>query len=204
MRERILIAAAIVTSGWLGACSKPTSPDGQESGAKAEKGSRQIELAEPARQEGAVVSDLEAGRATERVLVQSRRGALKVRAAGGAAPAPDQAGVPATEHVHTLSMTTNSAPEPVLRLATAPAAPVFGVARAADGSELHPMPGNNWLPDAVSRGPTIIIRGGMGRPDDDCDELNPRGRRGGGAAVNRLAPPTMGSGGRTSFRGGIR
>lgn len=202
MRQRILIAAAIVTSGWLGACSKPTSSGGPEATATA--GSRQIELAEPARQDGAVVSDLEAGRATERVVVQSRKGALRVRAAGGTAPAADQAVAPAAEHVHALSVTTSSAPEPVLRLATAPAAPVFGVARAADGSEYHPMPGNSWVPDAVNRGPAIIIRGGMGRPDDDCDELNPRGRRGGGAAVNRLAPPAMGSGGRTSFRGGIR
>jgi hypothetical protein len=204
VRKRILIAAAIVTSGWLGACSKPTSSNGQESDAMAEKGARQIELADPASQDGAVVSDLEAGRATERTLVQTRKGRSTTPAARVGTPAVDQAVTPPTEHVHTLSMTTSSAPDPVLRLATAPAAPVFGVARAADGSELHPMPGNNWLPDAVNRGPTIIIRGGMGRPDDDCDELNPRGRRGGGAAVNRLAPPTTGSGGRTSFRGGIR
>jgi len=199
VRERILIAAAIVTTGWLGACSKPTSSGGE---AAATAGSRQIELAEPASQGSAVVSDLEAGRATEQVVVKSERGALRVRTAGAAAPATKPAVIPAEEHVHAVSVTTSSAPEPVLRLATAPSAPVFGVARAADGSEYHPMPGTSWVPDVVNRGPGIIIRGGMGRPDDDCDELNPRGRRGGGAAVNRLAPPAMGSGGRT--RGGIR
>ena len=57
MRERILIAATILTSGWLGACSKPTSSNGQDIGAKSEKSTRQIELVEPARPEGAVVSD---------------------------------------------------------------------------------------------------------------------------------------------------
>jgi hypothetical protein len=113
-----------------------------------------------------------------------------------------EAAVLPAEHVHTVSMTTTSAPEPVLRLAVAPRAPVFGVARAPDGSELIPVHQTSWVPD--TRGPAIIIRGGMGRPDDDCDELNPRGRRGGGAAVNRLAPPTAGSGGRISLRGGIR
>lgn len=202
MRERILIAAAIVTSGWLGACSKPTSPNSQELGAKAERGSRRIELAEPARAEGAVVSDLEAGRATERVVVQSKKRSTTARVARGAAPALDQAIMPATAHVHTLSMTTSPAPEAVLRLATAPAAPVFGVARAADGSG-QAAPENYVLPAAVNRGPGIIIRGGRGRLDDDCDEHNLRGRTG-GAAVNRLAPPTMGGNVRTSFRGGIR
>ena len=202
MRERILIAAAIVTSGWLGACSKPTNE--QEAGASPES-SRQIQLAEPARTDGAVVSDLEAGRVTEPVLVVSKRGTTTARAARRATPAPVQALVPET-HVHTMSTTMTPVPEPVLRLASAPTAPVFGVARAADGSgqaapENTTLPG--MLPGITNRGTGIIIRGGLGRIDDDCDEHNIRGRTG-GAAVNRLTPPIGGGNVRTSFRGGIR
>jgi len=201
VRERILIAATILTSGWLGACSKPTSSNGQDIGAKSEKSTRQIELVEPARPEGAVVSDLEAGRPTARLAVQSKRSATSPRVAREPAPTPEQAIVAEVAHVHTVSMTSSMALEPELRLATAPSAPVFGVARAADGSELPRIPENRWLPDPVNRGPAIIIRGGNGRPDDDCD-LIPRGHRI-GTAVNRLTPP-MGGSGRTSFRGGIR
>lgn len=202
MRERILIAAAIVTSGWLGACSKPTTE--QETPASSES-ARQIQLAEPARTDGAVVSDLEAGRVTEPVLVVSKRATTTARAARRAAPAPVQALVPET-HVHTMSTTMTPVPEPVLRLASAPAAPAFGVARAADGSgqaapESTALPG--MLPGITTRGTGIIIRGGMGRIDDDCDEHNLRGRTG-GTAVNRLTPPIGGGNVRTSFRGGIR
>lgn len=200
MRERILIAAAILTSGWLGACSKPTATDGQEVGAKSGNAARQIELAEPVRPEGAVVSDLEAGRPAGRLAIQPKRAAAGTRLAGAPAAAPPQEIVAEAAHVHTVSMTTSTAPEPVLRLATAPAAPVFGVARAADGSELPRIPETTWVPDRINRGPAIIIRGGNGRPDDDCD-LIPRGHRI-GSAVNRLTPP-MG-GGRVSTRGGIR
>ena len=196
MRERILIAAAILTSGWLGACSKPTSSDGKELGT----GTRRIELAEPARPEGAVVSDFEAGRPIGRVAVQPKRAAATTRVAPEPAPAAAPAIVAEVAHVHAVSMTSSAAPEPVLRLATAPSAPVFGVARAADGSALPSIPENRWLPDPVNRGPAIIIRGGNGRPDDDCD-LIPRGHRI-GSAVNRLTPPI--GGGRVSMRGGIR
>ena len=196
MRERILIPAAILTSGWLGACSKPTSSDGKELGT----GTRRIELAEPARPEGAVVSDLEAGRPIGRVAVQPKRAAATTRVAPEPAPAAAPAIVAEVAHVHAVSMTSSAAPEPVLRLATAPSAPVFGVARAADGSALPSIPENRWLPDPVNRGPAIIIRGGNGRPDDDCD-LIPRGHRI-GSAVNRLTPPI--GGGRVSTRGGIR
>jgi hypothetical protein len=208
VRERILIAAAIVTGCWLGACSKPTSPNGQQTEA-AEKGSRQIELADPGRPDGAVVSDLEAGRATERALVLSRRGAPAARATRAAASAEtvvgtaDQAVLPAPAPVHPMSMTTSSMPDAALRLATAPLAPV--PVREGDasvgGGESHPMSGGYPLPEAVNRGPTIILRGGRGGPDDDCDLRNQHGHRG-GAAVNRLAPPMGGS--RISFRGGIR
>lgn len=199
MRERILIAAAIVTSGWLGACSKPT-PNEQQAD------SRQIQLADPVRPEGAVVSDLEAGRVAAPVLVQSRRATQRAQVSREATPEPAPAIVPET-HVHTMSTTMTPVPEPVLRLASAPAAPVFGVARASDGSgqaapDNSQLPG--MLPGITSRGPGIMIRGGRGTLDDDCDEHNLRGRMG-GTAVNRLAPPMMGGGGgRFQLRGGIR
>lgn len=200
MRERILIAATILASGWLGACSKPTPSNGQETGATTGNAARQIELAEPARPEGAVVSDLEAGRPVGRLAVQPKRAAAGARVVREPAAAPQQAVVTEEPHVHAVSMTTSTAPEPVLRLATAPAAPVFGVARAADGSELPRIPETTWVPDRINRGPAIIIRGGNGRPDDDCD-LIPRGHRI-GSAVNRVTPPI--GGGRVSTRGGIR
>ena len=199
MRERILIAATILTSGWLGACSKPTSSNGQETGATSGSATRQIELAEPARPEGAVVSDLEAGRPAGRLAIQPKRAAATTKVVREPAAAPQPEIVAEEAHVHSVSMTTTTAPEPVLRLATAPAAPVFGVARAADGSELPRTPETTWVPDR-NRGPAIIIRGGNGRPDDDCD-LIPRGHRI-GSAVNRMTPPI--GGGRVSTRGGIR
>ena len=126
--------------------------------------------------DGAVVSDLEAGRVTEPVLVVSKRGTTTARAARRATPAPVQALVPET-HVHTMSTTIT--PEPVLRAgARTSGSGVRSGTRGGDGSgqaapENTTLPG--MLPGITNRGTGIIIRGGLGRIDDDCDEHNIRG-----------------------------
>jgi hypothetical protein len=118
-------------------------------------------------------------------------------------PEPEPAGhahavVAAVEPVQELSLTTTSPAEPQLHLAmaTAPAAPIFGAARPLEG------PGGAGDPRAIpnfgtGRGPVILIRGGRGGIDDDCDLHRPGVGR--PAAVNRMAPPLGGG-----FRGGIR
>lgn len=194
MRAPMTIAAAFITAGLLGACSKP-APDSAQTNAQA--GGRDIRLAETPRTEAPVASPLEAPGAARPDPAPAPARRIVVRESEPEPASHDHAAVTTDEPVQELSRTTTSSAEPQLRLAmaTAPAAPIFGAARPLEG------PGGANDPRAIpnfgtGRGP-IMIRGGRGGVDDDCDLHRPGFGR--PAAVNRVAPPLGGG-----FRGGIR
>ncbi len=204
MRARILIAAAVVTGGWLAACSKPSSQNGQNADPKS--GTRDILLAEAPRSEGAVVSDLEARNAPKSAPVRGVARKSVVRAAAPAEAGHDHAAMAAPALIQEMSRTVTATTDIPLRLAmaTAPAAPIFGAARPLNG-DAGGTGETRALPEFGGRGPVIILRGGRGGIDDDCDLHGPRARRP-GVAINRSAPSLGGGGyGRTGMsRGGIR
>ena len=190
MRAPTTIAAAFITAGLLGACSTP-APESE-----AQKRGRDLQLAETPRTEAPVASALEAPSAVRSAPAPAPARRVIVREPEPEPAGHDHAAVTTDAPVRELSVTTTSSAEPQLRLAmaTAPAAPIFGAARPLEG------PGGANDPRAIpnfgtGRGP-IMIRGGRGGLDDDCDLHRPGVGR--PAAVNRLAPPLGG------FRGGIR
>lgn len=200
MRARIPIAVAFITVGCLAACSKPASQSGQN--AHPSTSARDILLAEAPRTEGAVVSDLEARNAPRSAPVRGVARKSVVRAAAPAEAGHDHAAMAAPAPVQEMSRTVTATTDIPLRLAMAraPAAPIFGAARPLDGAG-----DTRALPEFGGRGPVIILRGGRGGIDDDCDLHGPRARRP-GVAINRTAP-SLGGGGtvRTGMlRGGIR
>jgi hypothetical protein len=199
VRERTFIAAALVTGIWAAACSKPGSEASRTLRQSAD--SARVNLVSTPAPDAPVVSNLEAGRdprlALPRPLVR-KPAELPVRGSGGATVAQAN-GEAAHAHaaaalVPTMRVTTTSlasvAPDvapSVLPLAAA----TGGHAIGSDGSE-GSSEGSARLPSVVSRGPAIIIRGGMGSARDDCDLHRRPGfgafGGGGGAAVNRMAP----------------
>lgn len=194
MRAPMTIATAFFAAGVLGACSKP-APESNRTDTQA--GGRDLQLAETPRTEAPVASALEAPSAARFAPAPAPARRVVVRE-----PEPEPAGqvhaaVTTEAPVQELSRTTIRSAEPQIRLAmaTAPAAPIFGAARPLEG------PGGANDPRAIpnfgtGRGP-IMIRGGRGGLDDDCDLHRPGFGR--PAAVNRMAPPLGGG-----FRGGIR
>ncbi len=193
MRVRILISAAVVTGGWLAACSKPASQTAQG-------GSRQIQLAEPSSPDSAVVSDLESHHALQPVLVRHTdharaepgQQAFQTRAAVVAAQVPEP---------HVMIMTASPGAEAPLAAgpSAAPEARATGFGGPIGhglGSFQLPPPEPQSLSGGGNRGPMILIRGGMGGIDDKCDTRT--GHRG-GIAINRLSPAFGGN-----PRGGIR
>ena len=178
MRLRILIAAVAVSGGWLGACSKPAP-----AGPLAAENARQIRLADPAPPDSAVVSSLEANQPLKAAPVRRITRAVQARSAPAA---PDRAAdlAPPAPHV----MSSMAEPAVVADLTPAPEARATGFGGAIGhglGSFHAPAPGPQTLAGGGSRGPGILIRGGMGGIDDKCDI---RGGHRGGTAVNRIAP----------------
>ena len=194
MITRIFVAA-VVTAGWVGACSRPVAD--QAGSAEA----RQIRLAEPATPDSAVVSDLEAPQALKPVLV--RRVTSPVPRSAPAEPVHDHVAAVAADVPHVMSSMERSA-EPVVELpglVAAPSAPVGTAPALIVGTQAvaASVPGD-YRPSVPtlggSRGPMILIRGGMGGVDDKCDL---RGQHRSGIAINRSAPAFGGY-----PRGGIR
>jgi len=214
VHPRVLMVAALTTGAWVGACSRPTSQNDQST---SNAGARQIELVNPPAS-GVLVSDLEARRAPTpaRSRTTERRTTQAVAAGqADATPSHDHAMMAATAVVPGVGRTTSSVIEAPMALAAAPlpmpapasATPTMLVADAF-GAGSGPSAGNDsesW-PGPVSRGPTIIIRGGMGSPVDDC-KIHGQGR-GPGLAINRITPSfgseVRGNSGGRFPRGGIR
>jgi hypothetical protein len=201
VRERTFIAAALATGLWAVACSKP---DSESSQAPDRKASETVNLVTPAAPEAPVVSSLEAGRdprlALPRPLVRKPaelpvrgNGTATVAHANGEASHAHAAAATAAL-VPTMQVTTTSLATVAPDITPAPlplaAAPNVGTAIGMDASSSD---GSTRFPAVGTRGPAIIIRGGMGGIRDDCD-LHRRpgfGAFGGGGpvAVNRIAPP---------------
>ena len=207
-----MLAAGLATVGWLAACSTPApSNDGAKKG-------RDIELIQSPETQAPSVSDLEAGR-----LPKARPPRpIERRLADEPAPSPQAEPTPiapVAAPVATPEM-TQVASQPV-------AGPQEEVVEVKDRGVLMsiPTPGDDY--PALGSGsfgmgahrPGIMIRGGRGGVDDDCDLDRPGAHGQHPMAINRLTPSTPGdqfgsggtsrvggrSGGMSGFpRGGIR
>jgi hypothetical protein len=186
--------AALVTGGWLAACSRPAEDTGPPA-ASGPSGDRDIRLVGPPAAEALPVSDLEAGRSPRLPRARpAQPSAEPFAAAAPAGPESPEAALPA-------------ASDPLE--AAVPAEPAVGESAAPAPGEFEPAPEvirapmpaawtggtgqlmggiGDDLPAAGRRGPAIILRGGRGGVDDDCDLHRPRGRGPGGIAINRNGP----------------
>lgn len=212
MNQHILMAAALSAGISLVACSRPSSQNDQTGSSTA---GRQIELAGAGSSEAPLASDLETRRAPRAARSPA---APRVVAAAATAGQPDAP--PTHDHVMgavavsvpQVGTTTSVVADPDRELARAPipSAPSilvstsFGAAGVSGGPSAGTEPD---LPGPINRAPTIIIRGGMGGPHDDCKVHGPGGAP--GLAINRITPGFGGgevrgnTGGRFP-RGGIR
>ena len=190
------ITGALIASVWVAACSSP-SPEPRGAAEKAEVSpTRDLQLADSPDPAGAVVSEIEANRAPPRARSPEAPRPTRVAKQPDAPPPV----VAALDQAPKLSATLASAEVPVT-LAAAPAAPemVETVHYTGAGSM---QTQDDWTePAPVSRvggGPRVIIRGGRGGVDDDCDLHRPGIRRMGGVAgaVHNLVPQFGGYRGR--------
>jgi len=204
MQRRTRIATVVMIGAWLGACSEPASRAAKDTASDRPGSARDVRLAEPPSQEAPIASDLEVGRPVTTIAAAMPRHVHS--------PLPVQAVVEATGVTPRVLPATEALAEPVLNAVALPESHTIYL--APTGEMVEPAPVNvAGGPSAGgepyighdyggSRGPSIIIRGGMGGIDDKCD-LRPRGF--GGIAINRTAPSLGGRNGRGGFtRGGIR
>lgn len=203
MQRPTRIATVVMIGAWLGACSEPASRAANDTAPNRPGSARDVRLAEPPSQEAPVASDLEVGRPVTMIVAAAPRqvhSPLPVPAMVEASAVVPRV-LPATELVE-LPMSAVALPEShTIYLAPTgemvEPSPVNAAAGPSAGGE--PYIGHDY---GGSRGPSIIIRGGMGGVDDKCD-LRPRGF--GGIAINRTTPPLGGRNTRGGFtRGGIR
>lgn len=202
MRTRTLIFTTLVAGGALAACSGP-------SGKSAAEADRHLLLAKPAAPDSGVVSDLEAGRRAKPAVAE-----VVVRSRGTAPKSANREAILSevlTPGGHDHAVVSEVVP---LRETAIPSLPTVEVTRAVEPAPESEGPalgtvwhghGNMAMPSSeagrIGGGPQIMIRGGRGGPDDDCDLRNVLHPRGGGAAVNRTTP-SFGGYGRS--RAGIR
>jgi hypothetical protein len=207
MHRSVLSVAALTAAMWAGACSSPT-PEPEQAGVGPD--TRKIELVTAPAAAAPHASDLEAGRASTPVptpVVEQRLARAPRQVSADARVSHDHIVAPAAVMVGSTSSTMldasttlATAPMPIRMLEPVAAAAVGGPSAADEPVHHHPEAG-------PGRGPTIIIRGGMGSIHDDC-KIHPGGR-GPGLAINRMAPSFGGGEIRGSNpgrfpRGGIR
>jgi hypothetical protein len=181
MRVRSILTAALL-AGISVACSKPAS-NTQTPDQSAQTDDRQIRLVDAPSPDAPVVSALEAGldsRLTQGHSTPQRTGHSRMVApAAGPEPAAAEAALPS------LAL-TERAPAAVLAPTTTVLPAARGLVPAVARGE-----GSSPAPSGGTRGPVILIRGGMGTADDDC-KLHPVASRGMGIAINNVAPPIPG------------
>ncbi len=201
MRVPAIIATGTTITLFLAACSAPspraTVPD------------RDLQLIEPPASEAKTVSDLEAGRPETRKLPEARKTPSRSRAVeperAPPLPAPIPRAVAAIEEPE-LKLEVVASTESPGTLVEIPLPAPRGPGPRDEGSA--PARGTD---EGAGRGPTILIRGGIGSGFDDC-KIHGMGGLGsgasGGIAINRVAPPLRnagpGPGPSRSFQGGIR
>ena len=204
MQRSTRIATALMMGAWLGACSEPASRTAGRSGSDHPGDARDARLAEPATPEAPVASDLEIGRRESVIALPHHVHPPRLAELGVKALVVVPRVVAGTQEVAEQQL--EAVPLPEIQSHTiylAPTgemegpSPVHVTAGPSLGGE--PLIGRDY---GGSRGPSIIIRGGMGGVDDKCD-LRPHGA--GGIAINRSVPPIGGGNGRGwSPRGGLR
>lgn len=169
------------------ACSRPGNTT------KDQEAYRDIRLIEEPSRDKQTVSDLEAGRSPPRVALPEARSTSTSPAA-----LPVQA--PALNHA---AMVAELELEATMRVVTQTESPapmgetsLPALRGPAPGGVADSAPGNTGsYGGGGSRGPMILIRGGMGGARDDCKIHGLGGLGGGGIAVNRLGPPIRGTSG---------
>ena len=200
-RPRFLgFAATVVASGLIGACSRPADESAHTAP------TRDVRLVEPAAPEQVKVSDLEAGR----TLTAGRAAGQRAGRTPVARPAK------APEAVVEVAQTPEPTPAPVEAVAEQVEAPAPAPAPAEEVVSIvdrgaQPMYSTGLGTAELaglggSRGRGVIIRGGRGGIDDDCDLDRPGHHP---VAINRVASPvggvTLSGRPRTiSIRGGFR
>jgi hypothetical protein len=197
VRSRLVVAVALITGTSLSACSRSAGPAGSGN-------DRHILLTNSPSAGSGVVSAIESGRAAGTTLPKSA-GPRKTRdalLAEALAPSSHDQAVTTAAPTPEMSMSMAPAAAPVaepLDPASMNAAPVAGTGWHGRGGS--GIPGVELGGGGSGRGPVIILRGGRGGLDDDCDLRNLLHPRSGGQAVNRSAP-SFGGYGRNP--GGIR
>ena len=184
---KAIVVSSLVAAGWLAACSTPArSPEG----ATGVTSARDLQLIETPANPAPGISDLEAGRLprtpksrpVERTLVAQP------------VPAPEPESTPAEPAVVPVVV------EPAVQAVGGPSAPADEVVEIRDRGLPMSFQGSGGDYPAIDgsegftprRGPTILIRGGRGGLDDDCDLDRPGAHGNHGVAINRTSPSTPG------------
>lgn len=188
------VVSSLVAAGWLAACSTPARSPQEATGAKS---ARDLQLIEAPAGQAPAISDLEAGRP----LVAPKNRPVERALADQPVPAP------VAEPTLVEPVLTSSAVEPTLQPVGGPSATAAPVSAAgtedvveikdrglpmsfqAPGADYPAMDGSEGF---TRRGPTILIRGGRGGIDDDCDLDRPGAHGNHGVAINRTSPSTPG------------
>jgi hypothetical protein len=190
MRARTIVAALM--TGISVACSKPTPSNSQAPGAGSPADDREIRLVDAPSSDAPVVSALEAGREPRHTQGIAARHTRAMPVATAASPASDLEPSTAAA-LPSLALTEMEAPEALVpSTASLPVRTAgTGVPAAGTDDQRGTSGGGVRTPYGGTRGPVILIRGGMGTPHDDC-KLHPVASRGAGIAINNVAPPIPG------------
>jgi hypothetical protein len=191
MRASTILVAALMT-GISVACSKPAPSNSQVPRAGSPADDREIRLVNAPSSDAPVVSALEAGRESTHTQSISTRLTRSMPVATAASPASDLE--PSTEAaLPSLALTEVAAPATLVPSTTTLPVRTAGTDVPAAGTDDQGGTSGRGArtPYGGTRGPVILIRGGMGTPHDDC-KLHPVASRGAGIAINNVAPPIPG------------
>jgi hypothetical protein len=192
MRARTILAAALI-AGISVACSKPGPGNGQTADAGSPTDDREIRLVDEPSLDAPVVSALEAGLAA---TLREGSSTLRTTSPSGreaGATSPKAQPEPGAEvGLPSLALTEMAAPATLVPSATSLPVRLAGTGMPAAARDAgHTTSAGNAPASGGTRGPVILIRGGMGTPHDDC-KLHPVASRGVGIAINNVAPPIPG------------
>ncbi len=186
MIARFPVSATLITLITAAACSKPDSTRDERPESTSAR-SRDIQLVDAAATEAKVVSDIESGRApaipTLRVGKAVQRAAIR-----------EKAPIDLTTPIRMAVVSERASETETVALVAAEMPAVGGAAGRGPSPALEDATaGASRGPSDWSREPTVIIRGGMGSPRDDCKIHGTGGLGGGGGiAINSIAPPFRG------------
>ncbi|MGQ0704133.1 MAG: hypothetical protein ACT4PM_13460 [Gemmatimonadales bacterium] len=185
-----LLVTAVSLAGLIAlACSKPDAP--------AAARERNLELLGTAANDSAVVTPVEVAQGMRLPVLARRSAPVRWSTAVRATPESSELELSPKIQVTTVA----SAAAPALSEVPVPAGPLSLASSEGNGNS---HAGGSTAGGGSGGEPTILIRGGMGGPRDDC-KIHGTGRAGIGVLINRLAPPLRG--GRSpvqSFGGPVR